>query len=56
VRIRRSSGWFTGWSCIVDAWASRDRTKYNSPGIEFDKNLIKDVIDFLLLQKPFSAE
>jgi hypothetical protein len=41
---------------VVDAWASRDRTQYNSAGIDFDKKLIKDVINVLLLQKPYTEE
>jgi len=40
---------------VVDAWASRDRTQYNSSGIDADKKLITDVINILLLQKPFDA-
>lgn len=33
---------------VVDAWASRDRDRYNSPGIEDETRRVADLLDFLV--------
>lgn len=33
---------------VVDAWASRDSDRYNSPGTEEEKRRVADLLDFLV--------
>ena len=39
-------------SSISDAWVSRDKACYNSPGIEAEKQLVRDLIRNRLLLAP----
>jgi hypothetical protein len=34
---------------VIEAWASRDREQYNSPGLETDLRMVKQLIDTRLL-------
>lgn len=37
-----------GGVLIAEAWASRDRDRYNSPGIEEEKQRVADLLHFVL--------
>ena len=41
-----------GGARVVDSWASRDPTQYKGTDIEYDRKLLRFLIDALLLRRP----